>query len=162
MKLSHQIASHFRQVYFGKNWTAVHIKEQLSDVNLAEALISISGTNSILTLLVHMHYYVVEVTKVLDGNPLQSKDELSFETPQLQSEEAWQELLNTIYNQAELFAKKIDGLPDDVFEKDFTDSKYGNYYRNIHGIIEHLHYHLGQIVIVKKIIRATRNVNNQI
>jgi hypothetical protein len=28
--------------------------------------------------------------------------------------------------------------------------KYGNYYRNIHGIIEHIHYHLGQIVLIEK------------
>ena len=30
--------------------------------------------------------------------------------------------------------------------------KYGNYFRNLTGIIEHLHYHLGQIVLIKKLI----------
>ncbi|HAI83731.1 MAG TPA: DUF1572 domain-containing protein, partial [Chitinophagaceae bacterium] len=31
----------------------------------------------------------------------------------------------------------------------------GTYYRNILGLIEHTHYHLGQIALIKKIIRNT-------
>jgi len=32
------------------------------------------------------------------------------------------------------------------------NGKYGNYFRNIVGVIEHIHYHLGQIVLIKKIL----------
>ena len=39
----------------------------------------------------------------------------------------------------------------------FGNEKYGTYYENIQGVIEHLHYHLGQIVVVKKIIRAPKD-----
>jgi hypothetical protein len=36
------------------------------------------------------------------------------------------------------------------------NAKYGNYYRNLHGIIEHTHYHLGQIVLIKKLLKRRR------
>jgi hypothetical protein len=48
-------------------------------------------------------------------------------------------------------------LADSILSEDFTDKKYGSYYRNIIDIIEHMHYHLGQIAILKKIIRQKGN-----
>ena len=61
-------------------------------------------------------------------------------------------MLKKTWSDAENFAKRIEQLPEHTFEKDFLDKKYGSYYRNLHGIIEHSHYHLGQIVLIKKII----------
>ncbi len=46
--------------------------------------------------------------------------------------------------------QQIEQLPESKLWETFSDEKYGNYYRNIHGIIEHIHYHLGQIVLIKK------------
>ena len=43
-------------------------------------------------------------------------------------------------------------MPEERFFEDMADPKYGSWYRNIHGIIEHAHYHLGQIVLLKKLI----------
>ncbi len=56
---------------------------------------------------------------------------------------------------AESFAIQIETLDEAKLFEDFADPKYGNYYRNLHGIIEHTHYHLGQISLIKKIIRET-------
>jgi len=33
-----------------------------------------------------------------------------------------------------------------------VEEKYGNYQRNIDGMIEHSYYHLAQIVVIKKIL----------
>jgi len=46
----------------------------------------------------------------------------------------------------------IEQLPEAKLGEIFSEEKYGTYYRNIHGIIEHTHYHLGQIVLIKKIL----------
>ena len=40
-----------------------------------------------------------------------------------------------------------------VRAKEFFHEKYGNYYRNLHGVIEHAHYHLGQIALIKKMFQ---------
>jgi len=37
---------------------------------------------------------------------------------------------------------------------DFTDEKYGTYQRNLIGILEHSYYHLGQIVLIKKLLKT--------
>lgn len=58
------------------------------------------------------------------------------------------------YAHAEEKASFIEKLPESVLLEIFSDEKYGTYYRNILGIIEHSHYHLGQIVIIKKMIDA--------
>ena len=59
------------------------------------------------------------------------------------------------FNQAETFAALIEIVPEKKLWEDFTDKKYGNYYRNLNGVIEHTHYHLGQIVLIKKMILQT-------
>jgi len=40
------------------------------------------------------------------------------------------------------------------------EEKYGNYYRNFHGIIEHCHYHLGQIVLIKKMLLSGKTLDS--
>ena len=61
-------------------------------------------------------------------------------------------MLEKSWEQAEQFAKLVEQLPDSQLFDDFSDKKYGSYFRNLQGIIEHTHYHLGQIVLIKKII----------
>ncbi|MGN6163930.1 MAG: hypothetical protein ACTHOF_05245 [Flavisolibacter sp.] len=43
-------------------------------------------------------------------------------------------------------------MADSKLDEIFVDEKYGTYYRNLQGIIEHTHYHLGQIVLIKKLL----------
>ena len=43
-------------------------------------------------------------------------------------------------------------MPEGQLKENFVDEKYGSYLRNIDGMIEHCYYHLGQIVLIKKII----------
>jgi hypothetical protein len=60
--------------------------------------------------------------------------------------------LNKTWTDAENFTILIEQLPEGKLGETFFDEKYGNYYRNLHGVIEHTHYHLGQIVLIKKIL----------
>ena len=46
-------------------------------------------------------------------------------------------------------------MPDSKLLEAFADARYGHYYRNIYVIIEQAHYHLGQIVLIKKMIWQT-------
>jgi uncharacterized damage-inducible protein DinB len=148
------IANHLRQVYQGGNWTTANIKQLLSDVSWSEAQLKVHELNSIAMLVYHLHYYVRKVTPVLEGQPLVATDKESFDVPLLPNQEAWEALLTEYFADAETFAQRIENLPDEILKTDFTDPKYGNYFRNLIGIIEHIHYHMGQISILKKIIRS--------
>lgn len=152
MGLTGQIAKHFREVCFGGNWTCSNLKDNLADVTWQQATTQVYAFNTIATLVYHTNYYVGAAMKVLQGEPLNSKDEYSFNHPPIRSQGDWEKFLETTRAEAEIFANLVEQLPESKLWEDFADKKYGNYYRNLHGIIEHLHYHLGQIVLIKKIL----------
>jgi len=159
MSLTQQIAKHFRDVYFGGNWTAVNLKDTLADINWQQAITKVHNLNTIATLVFHINYYVEPVLKVLQGEPLNASDKLSFNLSPITSEYDWQKLVTKVFTEAESFAVQIEQLDEVKLFDDFADHKYGNYYRNLHGIIEHTHYHLGQISLIKKMLHETQAVN---
>ncbi|MGZ5190935.1 MAG: DinB family protein [Flavisolibacter sp.] len=157
MKITEQIAKQFRDLHFGGNWTSVNLKQTLADVSWQQATKQVYNFNTIALLIYHIHYYVDAVMKVLQDEPLNANDKYSFEHPPIESEEDWQNLLNKTWEDAERFISLVEQLPETKLWEPFADGKYGNYYRNIQGIIEHSHYHLGQIVLIKKLMQSDAN-----
>jgi hypothetical protein len=154
MEWTKLLTKHLRDVHSGGNWTSVNMKDSLADVTWQEAVTRVYDLNTIATLTYHIHYFIAAVTKVLEGGLLDAHDKYSFDHPPIESAEDWSAFLDKIWRQTEHFAVLIEQLPDSKLDAIFTDEKYGTYYRNLQGIIEHTHYHLGQIVIIKKVIRA--------
>lgn len=157
MTFAQNIARHVREVHFGGNWTTTNLRNVLKDVSWQQAVTKVHSFNTIATLSYHVNYFVTAVLKVLKGGPLDSKDMYSFNHPPIGSQADWEAMLERIWAEAEEFASLIEALPDEQLLNDFTDSKYGNYFRNLMGIIEHMHYHLGQIVIIKKLIDGSNS-----
>ena len=155
MNLTEQIAKQLRDVHFGGNWTASNLKDHLADVTWQQATTQVYSFNTIVALIYHMNYYVSAVLKILQGERLNASDKYSFNHPPILSQEDWEKLLNKTWTDAENFASLIERMPESKLWESFADNKYGNYYRNIHGIIEHIHYHLGQIVLIKKLLVQT-------
>jgi hypothetical protein len=158
MRLPALIAKQFRDIYFGGNWTAVDLKQTLTGVTWQDATTKVYSFNTIAILVYHMNYYVETVTRVLNGEALDSKDEYSFNVPPVNSQEDWKNLVHKFFSDAENLASMIEKFPEGKLEEIFVNDKYGTYYRNFTGIVEHNHYHLGQIVLIKKILAADKNV----
>jgi hypothetical protein len=152
MNPSKELARQFREVAFGGNWTAVDLKSTLNDVSWKMASTKFSNLNTIADLTHHMTYYFKPVTKVLEAGQLIASDKESWKLPEISIEDQWQKFKDDVLHEAELFASAIEKYPGDKLEAPFIDEQYGNYFRNISGIIEHLHYHLGQITLIKKLI----------
>jgi uncharacterized damage-inducible protein DinB len=155
MNLPFQIAKHFREVYFGGNWTSSNLKDNLADVDWQQATTQVYSLNTIATLVFHINYYVTAILKVLQGELLDAHDKYSFTHPPISSQLAWEEMLDKTWADAKKLADLIEKLSESKLWETMADEKYGNYYRNFHGIIEHTHYHLGQIVSIKKILSQT-------
>ena len=154
MELTHLIAKQARDVISGGNWTSVNLRDTLAGISWQQATQQIPGFNSIAILVYHMHYYMKVVHTVMEGGPLDAKDKLSFDLPSVNSEEDWNKLLDMVWKNAAHFADAIEKMPAEKLATDFADGKYGSWYRNLHGIIEHTHYHLGQIVLLKKMMQV--------
>lgn len=153
-KLSKQIAQHIREVFFGKNWTWSWLKQHLDDITWQEATTQVYSLNTIAALVFHIDYYIEGLLNFFKNGELEINDKFSFDCPTISSDADWQHLKDKMYADAEKFACLIETLPQSKLWEPFIDKKTGNYYRNIHGIIEHTHYHLGQIVLIKKILYA--------
>jgi hypothetical protein len=152
VNLSQQIAKHFREVHFGGNWTCSNFKDNLSDVNWQHATTQVYSFNTIATLTFHVNYFVNAAIMVLQGGTLNAHDKYSFTHPPINCQQDWEKLLNKNWADAEKFAALVEQLPESKLWENFSEKKYGTYYRNLHGIIEHAHYHLGQIALIKKIL----------
>ncbi|RNI31663.1 DinB family protein [Rufibacter latericius] len=152
MNLPQQLARHLREVHFGENWTDSTIREHVADVTWQQATAKVGSLNTIAALVYHTNYYVRAVLRVLKGEPLNAKDANSFNHPAIHSQEAWEELLKESWTDAENLAQLVEQLPESKLWETFVEEKYGSYYRNIQGVIEHAHYHLGQMVLLKKLL----------
>lgn len=152
MDISKQTAKHFREVFFGGNWTSVNLKDTVEGISWQQAITSVYSLNSIAKLTFHIGYYVNTVLKVLQGGPLNAHDKYSFDLPPIKSEEDWQQLVNKTLTESEQLVTLIGQLPENKLGEMFVEEKYGTYYRNFQGLIEHTHYHLGQISLLKKIL----------
>jgi len=152
LDLNKQLAKHLREVFFGGNWTGVDLKKTISDINWQTAIKKTDQLNTIAVLTFHIGYYIKAVLKVFQGGPLDAHDKYSFDLPEITNEEEWKKLLETLFTEAEELAKEIEKLNDEELTSDLADPKYGSKYRNIMGLIEHTHYHLGQIALLKKMV----------
>ncbi len=157
MNLSQQISKHFKEIYFGGNWTGSNIKDNLVNVNWQQATTKLYELNTIASLVFHINYFVKAGLQVLQIGTLDAHDKFSFDCPPINNQQDWEALLEKTYKDAEQFASLIEQLPEVKLSEIFVAEKYGNYNRNLHGIIEHCHYHLGQIVIIKKIIQYEKS-----
>lgn len=156
MNASKELARQFREAIFGGNWTSVNLKELLSDVDWQLATAKFHSLNTIADLSHHMTYYFEPVRKVLNGHDLIASDKESWQTPVIKDDKSWEDLKVKRLKDAEAFAHAIENFSPENLDLSFIENQYGNYFRNLAGIIEHTHYHLGQIALIKKLLRPDK------
>lgn len=155
MKSTYEIAKRFKEVILNGTWIAnTNYKHQLTGLNWKIATTKFNSLNTIADLAQHIHYYINGVKNVFKGGSLDIKDKYSFDFLPIQSQSEWENFLTRFWNDAEEFALLIEQMPEEKLKETFVDEKYGSYQRNIDGMIEHSYYHLGQIVMIKKILQS--------
>ncbi|UOB17858.1 DUF1572 domain-containing protein [Abyssalbus ytuae] len=159
MKKSVQLANRIREVLLNGVWIAnTNYKQELSVVDWETAITKINNLNSVATLTYHINYYLAGILNFFEEGKLEISDKYSYEMPAIHSQEEWDTLRNTMFNNARKFADQVALMDDEKLEEVFADKKYGTYLRNIEGVIEHSYYHLGQIVLIKKLIVQDKQV----
>lgn len=157
MERSVQIANRFREVILNGTWIAnTNYRQELTGLNWEVATKSFGSLNTIAVLAQHIHYYIKGVKQVFKGGSLDIKDQFSFDFPPVQSQEEWDRFLSTFWNDAAEFAALTEQMPDEQLHQIFVAEKYGTYQRNIEAMIEHSYYHLGQIVLLKKLLLGSK------
>ncbi|MCH5598326.1 DinB family protein [Niabella ginsengisoli] len=146
------IANRLREVLLDGRWIAnTNYREQLLNTNWKQAVFQVDGLNTIAKLTFHINYYLQGILNAFATGKLEISDKFSFYLPPLNSEDDWQKLMNDFLKNAEKFVTEVEQMDDSKFDEPFIDEKYGSFL-NIEGVIEHSYYHLGQIVMINKLI----------
>ena len=150
MEITALIAQHLLAVHTGNNWTEVDLSGILEDVTAEEALtVTAASPNTIASLLHHITYWNRLMIRRIKGVETAIPASNGYDIPANMN---WLDLKDDNIASAHELAAAI---------REFDASKlvqpilpgYSTAYKNLQGTVEHVHYHLGQIVIIKKLLR---------
>lgn len=153
--MASELAARGEEVFLSGKWIAqTNVNEVLSGVSLAEATRKIHTLNTLADLTFHLNYYLEGLLQVFAGGKLEIRDEFSFNTPALHTESDWRMLRASLLENAGKFSQVISTFTQDDLAMPFAGGQYGSVKKNIDGTIEHAYYHLGQMVLIRKLIVA--------
>jgi uncharacterized damage-inducible protein DinB len=153
MTVTNLIACHIKEVYEGNNWTDINIADTINDLNWQQAQQQINASpNTIASLLHHLFYWNGIIIQRLNGFDPSIPEVNGYDVTELKSQTDWNELKDKTHESFIKLAEAVKDFPEENLEKTYAKDK-PSYYKNFQGIVEHAHYHLGQIVILKKLIK---------
>ncbi|REH00975.1 DUF1572 family protein [Flavobacterium aquicola] len=156
-----KLANRFREVILNGTWIAnTNFKNELNNLDWKIAVEKYQNLNSIAILAQHIHYYIEGLKNVFLGANLEISDKYSFDFLQINSQEEWGNFLAKFWADSEEFAELIEKLTEEKLNENFVKEQYGTYFRNVDAMIEHSYYHLGQIVLIKKISSNLAEIPN--
>jgi uncharacterized damage-inducible protein DinB len=152
MKLTDLISFHIKEVYEGNNWTDVNIADTIKGINWQQAQQQTAGsTNTIASLLHHLYYWNGIIRQRMKGETPVIPEMNGYDVPVLNNEEEWNTLKEKTHQSFTELADAVKNFPEEKLQDNYASSIPSTYYRNFQGIVEHAYYHLGQIVILKKL-----------
>lgn len=153
MKTAALIAQHIIETFEGGNWTDVNFRDTLRDISYRDAgVVTKASCNTIAAIVYHSAFYNTLVRRRLEGTAGNEHDRDSFKVTEIKNENDWQQLKNECFQSAHDLAAAVLKLSDDILDTPIGETDV-TYYKTLHGVVEHLHYHLGQIVFLKRLAR---------
>lgn len=155
MNFSEAISIQVKEAYEGNSWSDVCVKDILEDIQFDEAItVTVASPNSIASLLYHIMFYNRAICQRLSGEEPYINDANGFDLPLLRDEIEWKQLQVDAMDAARALSDAIRKFPQEKLFEENPVGK-GTFYKKFHGVIEHNYYHLGQILILKKLIRSS-------
>lgn len=153
MQLTEAIAQHVLDVHLGGNWTEVDVVHTLQDVTLAEATTPTAASpNTIASLLRHLTCWNRVMARRAQGVATDVGPANGFDGPALHTEAEWAALQADNIASAHELAAAIRSFDEASLPQPILPN-YSSAYKNLQGAVEHVHYHLGQLVLLKNLVR---------
>ena len=134
----------------GDCWIGNNFKETLHGVGAEQATKNIAGnTNSTWQLVAHITYWRTAVVNRLTGtdNP---PPFLDFLLPEICNEENWKQALHDFESAYHLLRNAITHFNEENLNKP-SPRKGQTFYELMMGCLQHDAYHLGQMMLLKKV-----------
>jgi hypothetical protein len=154
MNISSLIAQHIIDVHEGNNWTEVDLISTLNGINYKEAsLLTPASVNTIAGLVHHLRFWNDVMTKRIHGQDVDIPDSNGYDNLPLADGESWNTLVESCLASGRRLAEAIAGVEASRLDEPILTGS-STAYKNLQGSVEHVHYHLGQIVILKQLIKV--------
>ncbi|RYE23733.1 MAG: DinB family protein [Sphingobacteriaceae bacterium] len=154
MNIPFLIAQHVLDVHEGGNWTEVDITSTLKDITFQQAVLLTPGSpNTIAALLHHLTYWNRVMVSRLNGTVVNVPEANGYDVPVLSAEQDWEDIKVDNLRSARELASAILSFQKQDLSKPILPG-YPSAYKSLQGSVEHIHYHLGQIVILKHLVEG--------
>lgn len=155
MRITELLAENLLHVFEGGNWTEMSIIEVLSDVSYIEANTKTPASqNTIAGLVHHLVYWNGVIAQRIQNHDPEIPEANGFDREAPTSERDWQLLIDQAKHSFVELAKAIKQFQPERLDEP-TNFGTSTLSKNLFGIVEHAHYHLGQIVILKKFVKLS-------
>ena len=152
MSESIRISNLYQSIYNGNPWLEVTLAHTLENVTAEQANRKINpNLNTIWEIVNHLIQWRRNILRRVEGETVLTPDHNYFVPILDPSEAAWEQSLQSLAKSQELWNAFFESFDDSDLAKIYVNNGH-TFYEHIHGIIQHDVYHLGQIVILKKLL----------
>ncbi|MBO9584067.1 MAG: DinB family protein [Flavobacterium sp.] len=152
MSESKRISNLYQSIYNGNPWLEVNLDSTLKNVTAEQAYRKINpNLNTIWEIVNHLIQWRRNILERMQGEVIVTPDHNYFVPVLDPSEVAWEQSLQTLAKTQDSWNAFFENFNDEDLAKIYVNNGH-TYYEHIHGIIQHDVYHLGQIVILKKLL----------
>ncbi|OHT45111.1 DinB family protein [Flavobacterium tructae] len=152
MSESKRISNLYQSIYNGDPWLEVNLTKTLENVTAAQAYRKINpNLNTIWEITNHLIQWRRNILNRMQGEAVITPDHNYFVPVLDPSEAAWEQSLQSLAKSQEAWNTFFQDFDDADLAKIYVNNGH-TYYEHLHGIIQHDVYHLGQIVILKKLL----------
>lgn len=147
---TYRITELLRRTFDGEPWYGPSVMDTLSDVTLEETLNQLKNSHTIVELVEHMIAWRTFVIKRLQGeNDFEVEQEDSFKNVAAMTTERWQDAVQRLHETQETLMQILSQTSDEKLMEMVAGREY-TVDKMLHGIIQHDAYHIGQIVLLRK------------
>jgi len=152
MTESERLSTLFQNLYNGHPWIDVTLVDVLQNTPAANAQKRVlENCNTIWEIVRHVISWRQNVLQRVQGKVLQTPANNYIEPVQNTSEKAWADTLKELENTQTQWLAFLQQMETGQLENTYPVNNM-TYYEHIQGIIQHDSYHLGQIVLLKKLV----------
>ena len=145
-----RISGQLKRAFQGEAWHGPSLKELLAGVTAEQAARHpIADAHSIWELVLHITAWEGAALQRVTGEYVQAPDEGAWPAVDDQSETAWQNTLARVERRHQELRSALFDLGDEQLNSPLAEGKESAYFL-LHGVVQHMLYHAGQIALLKK------------
>lgn len=149
-----RIVDQMRRAYEGEAWHGPSLREALAGVTAAEAAARpVPGAHSIREIVQHLVAWEDTLRRRLAGEPLREPAEGDWPGAPEESEDGWRALLRRLDERSRRLREAVAALDDAQLDEPPYPGTATRYV-TLHGAVQHALYHAGQVVLLRKAVRA--------